>query len=781
MNNTLLKMYIFFIIFIMFVGMFSSIVSEFDSEESTGINDYARITDVDYTAVLVDEPGAEAKVVVTERLTYDIHAASRDNLFWELWRDLPESTTDGLKTDYKVNYVKQIFDDGTTKNYKESSKLYWEDWDYTGQYASTGPYKWFYSPGPYSEYRRQYECVFFYIPGTYREELVFELQYEMTNAAFRYADCSDLYLCMYSEESINDLDSFRAQILIEDNDMPAEGFYDVYTYGTKNNEFKYTESEILNPGYHTFLIELDSSDLKFDNFTEFIEFELVSHGVDKHKFTDYAPVNMYYNDVALEEITQEYKDYVQEYKDAKTQKIFTFIGLIALSVFIAKRVKNVEAKIRDKHQFYTPEQEIQFFRDIPSDLDPNFATHLVFCKDKKDVKDDNSAEPRDGYSAAMLSLVRKKYIELERINPMLDWVKKNIKIVIKYNPAIHRTPATYSDNPNNPFENIDPNDPMALARASLQRSFDTAINEMEIFGASSSSFSGFVPTNDKPFTDLSDDNSDFTDLTDLSSSTTDSIVEEPAPFEMFEALSPTEELYFNLIVRYSTFGEIPLGVFQANILRDYEHTDSFVRAFDKTVVEIGVNEGYFQKAKYKEPRNELNAKAAIHMYLFPIFTFFFWMGSLATRVGSAYGAFLIFMIVSILCGRHINKLASKYILLTQKGEDEYQKWRGLYNFLNSETLMNERTLIELPIWEKYLIYATAFGISEKVVKALQIRCPQLAESALLNNSYYRSSSFRSSSRSFRSATRSASHTARSGGYSGGYGGGRGGGGGGGGH
>ena len=90
MNNTLLKMYIFFIIFIMFVGMFSSIVSEFDSEESTGINDYARITDVDYTAVLVDEPGAEAKVVVTERLTYDIHAASRDNLFWELWRDLPQ-------------------------------------------------------------------------------------------------------------------------------------------------------------------------------------------------------------------------------------------------------------------------------------------------------------------------------------------------------------------------------------------------------------------------------------------------------------------------------------------------------------------------------------------------------------------------------------------------------------------------------------------------------------------------------------------------------------------
>lgn len=780
MNNTLLKMYIFFIIFIMFVGMFSSIVSEFDSEESTGINDYARITDVDYTAVLVDEPGAEAKVVVTERLTYDIHAASRDNLFWELWRDLPESTTDGLKTDYKVNYVKQIFDDGTTKNYKESSKLYWEDWDYTGQYASTGPYKWFYSPGPYNEYRRQYECVFFYIPGTYREELVFELQYEMTNAAFRYADCSDLYLCMYSEETINHLDSFKAQILIEDDDMPAEGFYNVYTYGTKKNEFEYSESDTLNPGYHTFLIELDGSDLKFDNFTEFIEFELVSYGVDKHKFTNYAPKNYYYDDVALDEINEEYQEYVQEYKDGKVQKTFTFIALIALTIFIAKRTKNVENKVRDKHQFYTPEQEIQYFRDIPSDLDPNFATHLVFCKDKKDVSDENSAEPRDGYSAAMLSLVRKKYIELERINPMLDWVKKNIKIVIKYNPTIHRTPPTYSDNPTNPFENIDPNDPMALARASLQRSFDTAINEMEIFGAGSSSFSGFVPVDEKPFTDLSSEDSSFTDLT-ATTIPEEPVSEEPIPGEMFEALSPTEELYFNLIVRYSTLGEIPLSVFQANVLRDYEHTDSFVKAFDKTVVEIGVNEGYFQKAKYKEPRNELNAKAATYTYVFPILAFFFLMGSLATRVGTAYGSFFIFIIVSILCGRHIKKIAAKYILLTQKGEDEYQKWRGLYNFLNSETLMNERTLIELPIWEKYLIYATAFGISEKVVKALRIRCPEISESPLLSNGYYRSSSFRSSSRSFRSATRSASHTARSGGYSGGYGGGRGGGGGGGGH
>ena len=127
--------------------------------------------------------------------------------------------------------------------------------------------------------------------------------------------------------------------------------------------------------------------------------------------------------------------------------------------------------------------------------------------------------------------------------------------------------------------------------------------------------------------------------------------------------------------------------------------------------------------------------------------------------------------------------ANKYVLLTQFGEDEYAKWKALYNFLNSETLMKDRTIIELPLWEKYLVYATAFGISNKVIKALEIRCPDVSNSPILSSGYYRSSSFRTNNHLFRSATRSASRVSRSSRYGGTYygGGGRGGGGGGGGH
>mgnify|MGYP003485150534 CR=1 FL=1 len=53
--------------------------------------------------------------------------------------------------------------------------------------------------------------------------------------------------------------------------------------------------------------------------------------------------------------------------------------------------------------------DMLYFRDIPSDLDPLFAAKLAFIKDKK--KTDEGAI----YSAILLSLIRKKYVSLEKI------------------------------------------------------------------------------------------------------------------------------------------------------------------------------------------------------------------------------------------------------------------------------------------------------------------------------------------------------------------------------
>jgi len=694
----------------------------------TDANDYARITDVEYKAVVVDEPGSEGKVVITERLTFDIHAASRSNLFWELWRDLCEDYVDGVKVHYKVNSVKQILDDGTEIIYEESPKLYWDDYDYVSYNPNYGPGKWYHSEGPYDEEDAQYECVFFYVDGLYREEVVFEIEYEMYNAALRYNDCSDLYLAMYSEETINYLDSFSAEILFPNEDMPQEGNYDVYTYGTNANSFPIKESATKNPGYYTFYFELDKDDLQFKDYNEYIEFDLVSYGEDKHIFTEYAPSNYYSDYDVLDEIYEEQEAYANTpYKYAVAKAIVLALA-IGGSVCIMIYVLRTDARMKAKHTFYTASMDLDFFRDIPSDLDPNFAAALCHCKHKP-PKDDSGV-----YSAILLSLARKEYIELSDLgNTILIKIKKKNEPVI---PPF-ATPIVNTS----PISNIN--------------------------------------------WDSDWDSDDWSDSTTSSTPVTDALLNKPQTPEVeYEPLTLCEEYYFNLLVRHANGDSIMMSHFQSRISSDYANTDAFARNMDNSIVNIGIKHGYLQKADYQAPQKQVRSKATLLNVLGILVITLVNLISCATRMDFAFGAYFIFGITCFVGAFILKKKSYKYVLLTQYGEEEYAKWRGLYNFLNSDTLISERTYVELPMWEKYLIYATAFGLSEKVIKAIGIRCPEASQSTVLSNNCYRSGRIHHHSRSVRRAVRSGSYTARSVGSGGGFGyggGGRGGGGGGGGH
>ena len=666
--------------------------------------DYARITDVEYQAVVVDEPGSEGKVVITERLTFDIHAASRDNGFWELWRDLPEDTVDGVPVYYEVLSVTQIMPDGSEVVWEESPVLYWEDYDYIS--PELGPGKWFHSEGPYNESARRYECLMFYIDDVYREEMTFEIEYELHNAALRYNDCSNLYLTMYSGETCKYLDSYKAEILIPDKDMPAEGNYTFDSYGTNRHTIPVTESATANPGYHTFSIDLDRGDLKFKPFNEYIEFEIVSYGDDRHIFTEYAPDNMWSDYNYLEEWQDAYDSYINERTRDNLLKLAIFgLSLIASALIFICSLSSKKL-VKKKYNFYEPSVDIQLYRDIPGDLDPNFANALVFARHK--APKDNSAV----YSAILLSLARKKYIELKQLSG------DSVEIIIKKRP-----------------------------------------------NKTSSNAAGSQPAT------INTESSNY-----------------------YEPLTLCEEYYYNLLIRHATGDSILMSTFQYRVSKDYANTDTFVRNMERSTVNIGIKEGYLQKADYKQPQKQIKS----------ISTFLWICGILAilllnlisynTRIGLAFGSYFIIGIACIVCAIILRIRSRKYILLTQLGVEEYEKWRGLYDFLNSDTLISERTFVELPIWEKYLVYATAFGLSEKIIKAISINCPESVQSEMLSNPCYRTRTFHhSSSRSFHSATRSASRTARSGGGfgggsgggggfgGGGYGGDRGGGGGGGGH
>lgn len=678
------------------------ISSIFNYMTEEGINpiDYARITELDYKAVLVDEPGSEGKIVVTERITFDIHAAFKSYPFWELWRDLCEDWIDGVHVNYKVNYVKQILDDGDEIVYDKSPKLYWDDEDYLSTNSKYGPEKWYHSKGPYNPSNDQYECVFFYVDGIYREEMVFEIQYEMSNAVLKYNDCSDLYIALYSESSINYLKSLNAEILIPDEDMPSAGNYYVTTYGTNANSFPVTESATANPGYYTFSFSLDEDDLQFRPYNEYIEFDLVAFGNDKHIFSEYAPNNYYTSTDVLDEILAEQEAYRTEPEEYAKIKKVVLITLIIASIFVIIYSFTIRIRIRKKYLFFNPNVDFELYRDIPSDLDPHFAAVLVFIKRK------NKKIMSGVYSAILLSLARKNYITLTENSAK--------KVFIRINDNSIRT----------------------------------------VF--SNQSFSQFEP------------------LTAQSSC------------QISEPLTTCEQLYFDLLLRHCTNSTISMDDFQDLVANDYDNTTTFVNRMKNSIVNIGVDNGYFQKANYNEPRNSMLRSYRFLFVIGCIFTFIVNYFSYKTRLDFAFGGFFIFGISCIISGLYIKKQAYQHILLTPYGESEYDKWLGLYDFLNNNTLLNECTFTELPLWEKYLVYATAFGISEKVIDAISIRFPMYTQSPIISSNFCSSGRIRSYGRRFSSSVHSGSHGGFGGfgGGGGGFGyggGGRGGGGGGGGH
>lgn len=93
-------------------------------------------------------------------------------------------------------------------------------------------------------------------------------------------------------------------------------------------------------------------------------------------------------------------------------------------------------------------------------------------------------------------------------------------------------------------------------------------------------------------------------------------------------------------------------------------------------------------------------------------------------------------ILLFICGMLCGKIAKKSRNLTQKGANEQEAWKGLKRYMEDFSLLNEREVPELVLWEKYLVYATAFGIADKVLAQLKVRYPQLAdESYMISNGY----------------------------------------------
>lgn len=103
---------------------------------------------------------------------------------------------------------------------------------------------------------------------------------------------------------------------------------------------------------------------------------------------------------------------------------------------------------------------------------------------------------------------------------------------------------------------------------------------------------------------------------------------------------------------------------------------------------------------------------------------------------SVFIAPMLLIIPSIICAILCSKICKKTRTLTPIGENEKEQWQALKRYMEDFSLLNEREVPELVLWEKYLVYATAFGVADKVIKQLKIKYPQiLDETYMINNGY----------------------------------------------
>ncbi len=120
--------------------------------------------------------------------------------------------------------------------------------------------------------------------------------------------------------------------------------------------------------------------------------------------------------------------------------------------------------------------------------------------------------------------------------------------------------------------------------------------------------------------------------------------------------------------------------------------------------------------------------SVVCVFLFPILRMFFapimiqWIPSVVPPLGMILPPIVIEWIISAVL---LSKTAKRIPVLTEQGELEKQQWAGLKNYMEDFSLLKDKDIPDLVLWEKYLVYATVFGISDKVVKQLKVVYPQM--------------------------------------------------------
>lgn len=105
-------------------------------------------------------------------------------------------------------------------------------------------------------------------------------------------------------------------------------------------------------------------------------------------------------------------------------------------------------------------------------------------------------------------------------------------------------------------------------------------------------------------------------------------------------------------------------------------------------------------------------------------------GMLITCTIISLAFFIVVTIINLILNM---KITTSFNGFTQKGINEQEQWKALKKYMEDFSYLDEKEVPELVLWEKYLVYATAFGIADKVLKQLKVKYPELNNQDTISN------------------------------------------------
>ncbi|MCI8353204.1 MAG: DUF2207 domain-containing protein [Clostridia bacterium] len=189
----------------------------------------------------------------------------------------------------------------------------------------------------------------------------------------------------------------------------------------------------------------------------------------------------------------------------------------------------------------------------------------------------------------------------------------------------------------------------------------------------------------------------------------------------------TEELKEDEKLIYELLKKVPKNDSNSFTMKEFEkyasnHSSEVLSKFKR--IETIAKKSQEQEGNYSKElitkHYGWSFKGALYIFLTIASIAFMWLLVIPSAVASIY----------------CFKISGRYNTLTEKGMSEKEKLKGLKKYMEDFSMMKEKSVPELILWEKYLVYATVFGIADKVLKQLKVVYPEMLDESYLSSNGY---------------------------------------------